>query len=463
MAMAPQGRPKARFVEGSLLRHVTVMSLTASVGLMAVFAVDLINLVFISMLGRPELTAAVGYASAILFFTTSVGIGLSIAAAALVSRAVGSGDGEGARRLATSAVILSVVVGIAFAAGVWGLIPAMSRLIGAQGETLDLTIHYLRIVVPSMPLLIVGMVGGAILRSHGDARRSMYATIGGALVNAALDPILIFGLGLELTGAAIATVISRLAIGLLALLPIIRHHGGFVRPNGAMLRIDGLPLLAIAAPGILTQLAPPLGQAWVTRAMAAYGEEAVAGLAIVSRLIPVAFGVLFALSGAIGPIIGQNLGAGRFDRVRGAVREGIVFCAIVIAAVSAALWVARPGLDVLFGLTGQAREIVHLFAGPLSLLFFFNGVIFVANAACNNLGAPFQSTWVNWGRHTIGTVPFVMVGAAWWGAGGVLIGQAVGGVAFGLLALWLAAGTIRRAEARATPAAPPAADPLPLA
>jgi Na+-driven multidrug efflux pump len=84
--------------------------------------------------------------------------------------------------------------------------------------------------VPSLPFLIVGMVGGAILRAHGDARRAMMATIWGALVNAVLDPILIFGLGLDLTGAALASVAARLVIAGTALIPIFRHHGGLRRP-----------------------------------------------------------------------------------------------------------------------------------------------------------------------------------------------------------------------------------------
>ena len=71
---------QARFLEGSLFRHVTVMSLTASVGLMAIFAVDFVDMIFISMLGKDELAAAVGYAGAILFFTTSFNIGVAIAA-----------------------------------------------------------------------------------------------------------------------------------------------------------------------------------------------------------------------------------------------------------------------------------------------------------------------------------------------------------------------------------------------
>jgi len=89
------------------------------------------------------------------------------------------------------------------------------------------------------------------------------------------------------------------------------------------------------------------------------------------------------------------------------------------------------------------RDLVYLFCGPLALLWFFNGMIFVGNAVCNNLGRPFWSTLVNWGRHTVGTIPLALWLSGTWGAEGVLIGQAIGGVIFGLAAAWLALMAIR--------------------
>ena len=86
----------------------------------------------------------------------------------------------------------------------------------------------------------------------------------------------------------------------------------------------------------------------------------------------------------------------------------------------------------------RMRDIVYLFCGPLALLWVFNGVIFVSNAVCNNLGRPFWSTVVNWGRHTLGTMPLALWLGGIWGAQGVLVGQALGGVVFGVLAAWLA-------------------------
>lgn len=425
---------QAKFLTGSLFRHVTVMSLTASVGLMAVFVVDFVDMIFISMLGKAELAAAVGYAGAILFFTTSFGIGMAIAAGALVARALGAGDRALALRRTSTSLIYGVVSGVIFSALVWLNLRPLAELMGASGETLDLAVHYLSIIVPSLPFLLVGMVGGAILRAHGDARRAMMATIWGGLINAALDPILIFGLNLELTGAALASVAARITIAAVSLSPIIKYHGGLLRPTSSDMAADLRPILSIAIPAILTQLATPIGQAYITRSIAQFGEDAVAGMAIVARMTPVAFGVIFALSGAIGPIIGQNFGASRFDRVRGAFRDGLIFTGLFVTGMAILLLMLREPIAFLFQANGVTRDIVFLFCGPLALAFFFNGVIFVSNAAFNNLGHPFYSTWINWGRHTLGTIPFVLIGASWAGAEGVLIGQALGGLVFGVLA-----------------------------
>jgi Na+-driven multidrug efflux pump len=340
-------------------------------------------------------------------------------------------------------LVLSLVFGSIFAAVVWVFLSPLVGLLGATGETAALAVLFLQIVVPSQPLLMVGMVGGAILRSHGDARSAMMATVWGAVATAVLDPILIFGLGWELTGAALASVAARVVIALYPLWPITAKYGGFNRPTPGQVVADMGPVWAIAVPAILTQVATPIGQAFVTRATSAYGEAAVAGMAIAGRLTPVAFGVIFALSGAIGPIIGQNFGAGRMDRVKRTLYDGLIFTGLVIVLVSALLFLLRAPIADAFKAEGLTRDLVYLFCGPLALLWFFNGMIFVGNAVCNNLGRPFWSTVVNWGRHTVGTIPLALWFGGYWGAQGVLVGQAIGGVVFGLAAVWLALVAIR--------------------
>ncbi|MDG1530916.1 MAG: MATE family efflux transporter [Paracoccaceae bacterium] len=437
---------KPVFLTGSLFRHIAVMSLTSSVGLIAIFAVDFIDMIFISMLGKAELAAAVGFAGAILFFTTSFGIGISIAAGALVSQAIGSGDQELLRRRAGTALVYGVVFGAIFAAMVWAYLTPLAQMMGASGETLTMSVLYLSIIVPSLPFLLIGMVGMALLRAFGDAKRAMWATIAGGVVNAVLDPILIFGLNMELAGAAWASVAARMTIAFVALYPIFKYHTGIARPNLSDLRLDLMPIMAIAIPAILTQMATPVGQAFVTRSMAAFGEGAVAGMAITARITPLAFGVLFALSGAIGPIIGQNFGAEQHDRVRQAFKEGVLFTLIYVILATVALYFLRAPIAELFQADGVARSLVYLFCGPLALAFFFNGVIFVGNASFNNLGHPFYSTWINWGRNTLGTIPLVYLGGLWYGPAGVLVGAAFGGILFAAITWFLALKVMAQQE-----------------
>ncbi|WP_232622769.1 MATE family efflux transporter [Pseudorhodobacter sp. MZDSW-24AT] len=432
-----KGGPAPRFVTGSLMRHVVVMSLTSSVGLMAIFSVDLINILYISWLQDPVATAAVGYAGAVLFFTTSFGIGLSIAVSAVVARALGQREAALARRRATNGLVLALGLGVAFTAVVWAFLTPIVALLGAEGATAAETVQYLSLSMLGQPLLMLGITGAGVLRSHGDARRSMMVTVWGAVALAIADPILIFGLGWGLSGAAWAANLSRLVVAGMALWPLWRHYGGFTPVTAPELAEDGRAMAGIAGPAVLTQVATPVGQAFVTRLIAPYGEAAVAGMAITGRLTPVALGVIFALAGAIGPIVGQNAGAGRMDRVRRAIWDAVIFTAVVITLVTLVLFVLRGPIADLFHAEGLTRDLVYLFCGPLCLLFFFNGLLFISNAACNNLGRPFLSTALNWGRHTLGTVPFALWFSSLWGAQGVLIGQGLGGVIFGIVSLWL--------------------------
>jgi putative MATE family efflux protein len=434
----------AKFTQGPLIRHILVMSATSSIGLMAIFLVDVINILYISWLGDPVATAAVGYAGAVLFFSTGIAIGLSIATSALVSRAMGARDPARARQAATNGLVAGTVFGVALHLVALAFLGPIIAALGATGETARQTERFLQVSLAAQPLLLIGIMGTAILRGRGDAKRGMMPTVWGAVALAVVDPVFIFWLDGGLMGAAWAGVISRAVIAGTAIWPILRHHGGFDRPTLPGLRADLVPIFAIAGPAMLTQLATPLGQAIVTRLVAVHGEAAVAGMAIAGRLTPVAFGIIFALSGAIGPIIGQNYGAGRIDRVRAAFWQATGVATAIVVVMSGLLFVLRGPIADLFQAEGLTRDLLLLFCGPLALMFVFNGWIFVSNAACNNLGAPMQSTAVNWGRHTLGTLPFAVVMGGWWGAEGVLIGQAVGGILFGVLAIWMALRVIDR-------------------
>jgi len=419
------------------MRHVSVMSFTASIGLMAMFAVDFIDMIFIAMLGNDALAAAVGYAGTILFFTNSINIGLSIAGGSLVARALGADKGQDAKEYATSVAVFGIITGILVPLFVLPLLPQILALLGATGVTASLATTYLWIIMPTMSFMSVAIISMAVLRAHGDAKRSMQSTLFGAVLNAILDPIFIFGFDWGLEGAAIASVCARVLMLFLAIRPVLKVYQGFAKPSFALVKRDFSAVSKIAGPAVLTNVATPVGMAFVTREMSKYGSEAVAGMAIIGRLVPVSFAVVFALSGAIGPIVGQNFGAGNMDRVRGTFQAGVIFIALYVLIATAVLFALREPIAGLFDAQGTTKALIFLFCGPLALTQFFNGIIFVANATFNNLGHPGKSAWINWGRNTLGTLPFVILGSMWFGATGVLMGQALGGVVFAAVAAYL--------------------------
>jgi len=387
----------------------------------------------------------VGYASSILFFLISAGIGMAVAVTALVAPALGARDLARARRLATHAMAFAGGVSALTAAASWLALPQLLRALGSSGRTLELARDFLSIVLPSIPLLAVGMCASAVLRSAGDPRRAMYITLTGAVVGTILDAYLILWLGLGIYGAALATFASNVSILGIGWWGVAGVHDLLAKPDGRTFKWDARLIARVAIPAVLTNLATPAGGAYVTLAMAQLSDSAVAGWAVLGRIIPVAFGTIFSLSGSIGAIIGQNLGARQFDRVRATLNGGLMLAAAFSLVAWLVLALAGPVLVRLFGASGDAARLIVFFCRWLAPLFAFFGTLFVCNAACNTLGRPHYATALSWGRATLGTVPFVTVGAHW-GAEGALAGHMVGGIAFGLAAVVVVRLLIARLE-----------------
>ncbi|WP_244628882.1 MATE family efflux transporter [Methylocella tundrae] len=431
-------KPSAIFTEGSTMRHVLAMTGAASIGLMSIFVVDLLSLLYVSRLGDPDLTAAVGFATQLLFFSVSINIGLAIAIGALVSRAIGAGQRPAARRLAASGLVHVFVISALVSCAALPFRRDILELLGASGEALDVASTYLLFTLPATVGLGLGMALAGLLRAVGDARQAMYVTLSGAVATAILDPIFIFGLGLGVEGAAIVTIFSRIIFVVVGLTGAVYKHDLIALPRGGAAISDAPALMRIAIPAILTNVAAPAANAYSMRIFAHFGEPVVAAFAIMDRITPVAFGVLFALSGSVGPIMGQNLGARLYDRIRQILTNSFAFAAVYVVAVALILSQASPLIIGVFAARGQTAELLNFFCLTCGGLWFFLGGIFVANASFNNLGFPVLSTLFNWGRATVGTIPFVTIGAARFGPEGGFIGLIAGATLFGVFAVVMA-------------------------
>ena len=169
------------------------------------------------------------------------------------------------------------------------------------------------------------------------------------------------------------------------------------------------------------------------------------------RITPVAFAAVFALSSAVGPIVGQNAGAGLYDRVRSTLVNAIVFNVMYVALVWLLLWQAAGFIVEAFSASDQAADLIFFYTHFLVGAFMFTGVLFVANASFNNLHHPSWATCFNFGRAVLGTIPAVYFGSQWFGARGVMAGEAFGSVLFGVLAMMAAFALVRRLDQQHQP------------
>ncbi len=449
------GRPsaaQARLVTGSTMQHVVGMTFAGSIGLLAIFFVDFLSLFYIAMLKDERLTAGVGYATTVLFFAIAVNVGLMIASSALVARHLGAGATDEARRLAGSGIVLAAVSATAVSALMLAALPAILSLLGAEGPAREVASRFLWITLPANALMAIGMVLSGTLRALGDARRAMMVTLIGGIATAGLDPLFIFGLGMGTDGAALATVLSRVIFCLVGWQGVVRHHGMMARPRLDDLKRHAAPLVGIAIPAVLTNIASPVASAFILSVARNFGDAAVAANTIIDRLVPLAFCVIFALSGSIGPILAQNLGAGRHDRVRQAMKDAALFAVGYCLLVWGVLALSHGSIAAMFGASAETARYIGFFCLFGAAAWVFNSLMFVANAAFNNLGFPIYSTLFNWGRATLGTMPFALAGAHFGGYPGVMLGVIAGWALFGIASLITAFAAIGRlAQQKAAP------------
>jgi len=413
------------------MRHVVTMTMSGSVGLSFLFLVDVMALFWVSQLGDVVLVAAMGFAATIQFLVVATALGMMNAGVAMVARNIGAGRTDDARAFATTTVLANGTI-----LAILGTLSFLFRrdllaLTGAEGETLEVAAHIVSITVFSLPLIAVGVACAGILRAAGDAWRAMLVTLVPGVMIAVLDPILIVLSGLGVTGAALSLVISRVLMITIGLTWMIRRHGLLARPSLPDIRRTIRPLMQIALPAMATQSSTPIGNWMLTLAMAPFGPEAVAGLAVSLRLIMLVFGGIYGLSGAIGGIIGQNFGAQRMDRVRRAYFDALIFCAGYTVVAWGLMSLLAPVIIDGFGVTGAGQGVVRAFCYVITASFLFNGAVFVAASCFNNLGRPMWGTLANWARDLVLIYPLAVLIGSLYGATGVMVAPAVANVIAG--------------------------------
>ncbi|QQB32633.1 MATE family protein [Achromobacter deleyi] len=443
----------ARFVSGPLRSHVLEMVLTGWASMLAVFAVEFLTLLYLGTLRDEAVLAAVGFGSMTLFTITSICIGVTVGGAAQVSRALGAGDAMRARRLAAASLLLMAAATVLSAAVFLLAIGPFTRAIGLAPDVRALLLSYVAITAPFSVAMGLGMMLSNLLRAAGRGRQSMWVLLAGTATVAVLDPLVIFVFDGGMRGVAWAGGVGRVATVALGAWLVFGRYRLVARPARASLRADLAAVGGIALPATLSALATPAAVVFTASTYAGFGPSVMAGATVVDRVLQLSYSLFFVLPGAIGPILGQNLGAGQWPRVRQTVRITLGLALAYGFGAATLLALLAPWIPDLFQVTGPGRDLVLVFCRYASFIWALNSVFFVSVAVFNNLGYATYATAIGWLRATVGTLPFVWVGAYYGGAQGVLLGQTLGFALSSLLALALCRRVLRQPPASLMPGA----------
>lgn len=296
---------------------------------------------FIGQMNDPNQVAAASLALPLFLLTTGMANLFGIGGASLVSRCLGAGDKEKAKRVA--AFSMWSAAGVALVYGIIMLIfkPYILPSIGTDADTYDFCYKYVfwTITIGAVPTVLNAALAHLVRAEGYSAQASFGVALGGAL-NILFDPIFIFAFGLEIEGAAIATMLSNLtAMSYFIVLILIKRNALNISLNPKYYSVrDRIPseVLLVGLPSCAMNLMGVFSNIMLNRLMASYSNMAVAGMGIAKKIDMLAFAIANGLSQGVLPLIGYNYSAKNYKRMRSAIKITLILC-LTVTTVSAIL------------------------------------------------------------------------------------------------------------------------------
>lgn len=416
VSQTPLSSQKTDLLNSPIGETLKNMTLPMVVGMIMLMTFGLVDTYFVSLLGTDQL-AAISFTFPVTFTVISLNIGLGIGTSAIIGRYLGSGQTHLAKEFATGALILSfVLVGSLALVGVFTIDPIF-KLLGATQEQLPYINDYMLVWYGAGVFLAMPMVGNSVLRASGDTRTPSLIMASGGLINAILDPILIFGWGpfpaFGIQGAAMATLVAW-AVGLFYILYLLVYKRKLMLPRlltWQELRQTSGGILKIGLPAAGANMLTPIAGGVLTAVVAGYGPEAVAAWGVGSRLESIASIIVLALSMSLPPFISQNYGAGKYDRVKAAYLGCVKFVIVWQFLIFVLMWGLSPYLAKVFATEPQVAQLIQLFLMIVPLGYGLQGIVILTNSSFNAMHKPLLALTLSVIRLFIFFVPISYLGS----------------------------------------------------
>ena len=414
----------ARLIEGPVQKTLIRLTLPMVLGTLSIVIFNLSDTFFIGQLGTNQL-AALTFTFPVVLAVGSLAMGLGIGASAVISRAIGEGNNYKVKRLTTDSLTLSLIfVGFFALFGLFTINP-LFRLLGASGEILTYISQYMTIWYLGVVFVVIPMVGNNAIRASGDTKTPGLIMVFAAFINIVLDPILIFGIGpfprLEIAGAAIATVIARASTLILSLLILAFKEKMITAkiPDFKTVVDSWKQVLYIGLPTSATKIMIPLGAGVILSIVATYGSEAVAGFGVATRIEFFALTVIMAFSSVLGPFIGQNWGAGKFDRIKSGIKFSYKFSLIWGLFIFIILAILGSSIGSLFSNDPNVISVTSLYLLIVPLGYGLYGILVMATSTMSVLKKPIHAAILTLTQTFLLYVPMAYIGSYFFGLWGV--------------------------------------------
>ena len=434
-------------------------------GVFAMTAFNFVDTYFVSMLGTKPL-AAMGFTFPIVMFVGALAFGLGIGTSSLVSRTIGSGGaGRDVARIVTDSIILSIIIVIIVA--VFGILMMRQTFVflGVEKDIFPLVEQFMNIWYLGVVFFIVPMIGNNAMRGAGDTVIPSLIMVIGTVGNVILDPIMIFGLfgfpKMGISGAALATVISRALVFVVTFYYLHTRHGmiAFNKPKFKLfsLRIfilfkkhkiistyllkirrvffNWLKILYVGIPAALTTLCIPFAIAVVTKVSADFGHDAVAAVGAGRRIQSVGFMVFMALAASIVPFVGQNWGAKKIDRIKKGFNICVKFSILYGFAVFILMLLFSKNIGYIFTKEHNIATYIGNYLCFITLTMGLQGICVLSCRMLTAMNKPIQSAILNIFRFFFLYIPMVYAGAEFFGVTGIFIGMCAANGLTGIIAI----------------------------
>ena len=415
-----------------------VLSLAAPT-ILSMLITSIYNLADTFFVGQTSTSAsgAVGVVSSLMAIIQALGFMLGHGAGTIISRSLGSRDTTAATRFASTSFFTALVFGVVLAVAGLGTLPHFMMLLGSTETILPHACAYARPILIAAPLMISSLVMNNILRYEGKASFAMIGLVTGGVLNIALDPLFMFVFGLGTAGAGIATALSQSISFCILLSMFLRGKTVSQFRLSAVTREarDFGRILLGGAPSFGRQGLNSIGGMLLNLAARGYGDAAVAGMSIVSRIFLFIISVAIGVGQGLQPVASFNYGARKYRRVRQAAIFTIeaAFCMLVVLV--GLCWVNGDALIRLFrddpAVTAVALPAFHY----QCLAMLLQPIIVVANMTFQSVGASGRATFLACCRQGVFFIPLILILPRTHGLFGVEICQPIADVLTFLVSL----------------------------